>query len=223
VEPVDDSIVFVAGEFGTVLKTSDGGTSWRTLPNLSQVWTITAMASLGGERVWCVDESGSIQFTSDGGEHWSTALVDRQGLALADVAFVDAGHGWAAGRGGLFNTADSGRSWTRAVEVGSEVSSVDFADLTQGWCANGRRILRTEDGGASWRDVTPDSNSGAEWIELAAVDERTVWALGANERSRRSVVAKSVDGGAHWTIVLPGRDDQRRVWIDLAVVAAPRK
>lgn len=85
--------------------------------------------------------------------------------------FVDAKHGWIAGRGVLLRTENGGEAW-QAIREGLETSTIDYdpnsptfhtsiSKLTieamqlvnpqEGWiCANEGRIAHTTDGGFTW-------------------------------------------------------------------------
>ncbi len=102
---------------------------------------------------------------------------------VADLAFVDALHGWALGRlrtadtGGtvaLRHTSDGGLSWQAVQAPGTDgapppVSHIRFASTRDGW-AFGPGLFSTHDGGKSWRDESPpgeiialETSGGVAW------------------------------------------------------------
>jgi photosystem II stability/assembly factor-like uncharacterized protein len=122
-----------------VLRTDDGGTSWRsiTLPELDPGMVGRAFF-LDGDTGWVlglryaqpgVTTSGTLLYgTVDGGLHWQRLVDARQGgpasggISGADdviqLAFIADGTGWLTGNAStgpppLFMTRDGGRSWVR--------------------------------------------------------------------------------------------------------------
>ena len=101
------------------------------------------------------------------------------------IAFVDAQHGWAGGRGGLLGTTDGRRF---RVQARGPVIGIDALDRRHAWAITGGTfLLRTTDG-AHWRRLV-----SPHLVRVRFVDERRGFAL-----TRRGVVLKSVDGGRIW-------------------------
>jgi len=69
------------------------------------------------------------------------------------ATFGDAQHGWAGGRGGVFQTNDGGGTWRRV--AGGRVLELRALDARTAWALEPRAVLRMT-GGTSWiRDGTP--------------------------------------------------------------------
>lgn len=71
---IDSNLIYVSGLSGFVIKTSDGGKTWKrlrngsnlTLPNY-QLWDLLFVSEQKG---YAVGEKGLVIYTDDGGEHW---------------------------------------------------------------------------------------------------------------------------------------------------------
>jgi photosystem II stability/assembly factor-like uncharacterized protein len=147
---VDAQTGFIAGasESGEdkaharILKTSDGGNSWRAVfesPRAGdnnwklsfpspQVGYATIMSYLAPD-----DEArGYVVKTTDGGEHWQKSVVtrDRDWIPYG-IAFVDEQHGLVGGSTGGYETRDGGQSWT-AVAMGLSVNRIRFVTRPDG-------------------------------------------------------------------------------------------
>lgn len=77
---------FAAGEFGTIIRTTDGGATWQaqTYGTLDTP-QLVGIAFLGDRAGWAVAQDGSIVDTTDAGESWSKAAsggVDDSLLAI---------------------------------------------------------------------------------------------------------------------------------------------
>jgi photosystem II stability/assembly factor-like uncharacterized protein len=123
--PVSDKIVWVAGTNGTVLKTIDGGTTWKSVgPILAsndtdiqfrdvQAWSAKRAVVLSiGEST-----QSRIYVTRDGGESWLQSFTNQDPAAFYDcLAFDTPEHGLAVsdpvnGKFRLIETDNGGRNW----------------------------------------------------------------------------------------------------------------
>ena len=164
---VDARTGWAAGGRGVLLRTSDGGASWKLMPRPSEdtLRDVHFTSALSG---WLVCDQSDyapqlpdqprsyLLRTADGGMSWSR--VEPTGadteVRLTRVVFADAARGWAFGEAGaLYATLDEGRTWaqqevpTRHLLLGGA-----FLDAQRGWLVGaGSTLLYTSDGGASWR------------------------------------------------------------------------
>src|SRR5207244_2080182 len=70
--------VWAVGEFGTVLKTVDGGATW--LAQRVGAESLRGLAAGSPDAAWAVGDGGAIIRTSDGGSTWTSA---RSGASVA--------------------------------------------------------------------------------------------------------------------------------------------
>ena len=99
VHAVDTSIVIAVGASGTILRTTDGGTTW-TPQSSGTIWPLNGVfftdantgTAVGGEAV----EPATILRTTDGGANWFPQSVPSEAIwELYDVYFTDANTGTA--------------------------------------------------------------------------------------------------------------------------------
>ncbi len=149
----DEQQGWIVGEFGMVLHTVDGGSSWKRQPSASGKLLFCLLA-LDSDRVLAAGSEGTLMETSDGGSHWrlvhtgvsehilglwqqgsSLFLVGRDGLIIR------------RGKDGRFEHLRSGLyTWLNAVR---------FLDARLGFAVGGRGyLLQTSDGGESWRRLS---------------------------------------------------------------------
>ena len=194
VTSVDTNRAWVAGvtRLGhpCVGRTSDGGASWHFVTLAPAGGRANAVSFPDARHGWAagyadvVDQYGShpvnaIYRTTDGGLTWRREYVTR--LALDDVTFLDAKHGWAVGgtrdlKGicGVLTTSDGGVHWTRQdLSAQWEGMRVAFADLRHGWIACGATVLATVDGGRHWRV----QRAGSYVTGLTFLDATHGWAV----------------------------------------------
>lgn len=101
------------GMDGIVIKTEDGGETWKRLTPKAD-FSLYQIA-LRGDRGWIVGAQGSYMVSPDGGTTWGF-IEDKLGTNfwLRDVAFTDAHHGWIVGAAGtILKTEDGGDTWNK--------------------------------------------------------------------------------------------------------------
>jgi photosystem II stability/assembly factor-like uncharacterized protein len=110
---VDPEHVWVVGEFGTILNSTDGGASWH--PQQSPVETSLFSVSFADQqRGWAVGLESTLLATADGGTTWhKTDIETPKGFSLALYGVeVRGNYGWAVGNSGLLlNSKDAGATW----------------------------------------------------------------------------------------------------------------
>ena len=197
---------WAVGANGTIVATTDGGTSWQPRASGYGGW-LDDVAFTGSGNGWAVSAQGAILATTDGGASWATQVAGGPG-PLSAVAAVDATHAWAAGgtavaQGRVLATTD-GSTW-HDQDVGDceRLLDIAFSDEDHGWAAGfAGTIIATTDGGATWRSQVPGDVSvdNATFTSVDFVDDSHGWIAGFyGGSSMRDVVLRTSDGGAHWT------------------------
>src|SRR6266576_955911 len=107
---VDANTGTVVGEYGTIVRTTDGGNSW-TIQASGTTETLWAVSFTDVTNGTAVGEGGTILRTTDGGDNW-VSQPSGTTLQFRGVSFIDANNGTAVGEGGtILRTTDSGNSW----------------------------------------------------------------------------------------------------------------
>ncbi|MBS0291533.1 MAG: hypothetical protein JSS01_03280 [Proteobacteria bacterium] len=186
----DASNVWIAGEDGVLLVTSNGGGAW-TVANTGSTRHLRALARAGATG-WAVGDGGSILCSGDSGATWA-AQASGTLQTLRGVAAFDAQHAWAVGDGGLaLASVDGGVTWTPHATGVARLYAVAFTSAQNGLAVGqGGAIVRSTDGGQSWAAVA----SGTQ-ATLRAVVLNGAQALAAGDGG---TVLTSSDGGATWT------------------------
>jgi photosystem II stability/assembly factor-like uncharacterized protein len=220
-------VCWASGTGGTVLRTVDGGRTWRKLP-------VPGGESLDFRDVEALDDDTALVMsagapariyrTGDGGRNWTLVHEDpRPGAFFDGMAFADRAHGCAFGDpvDGAFVvlvTQDGGRSW-RAVAPEALPTPGDgeagFAASGSNLCARGQalwivtggtrsRCLSSRDGGASFGPAPLPLRQGAPSqgaFSVAFADDLRGVAVGGDHRepdAGEGTAAFTIDGGAHW-------------------------
>jgi photosystem II stability/assembly factor-like uncharacterized protein len=147
-------------------------------------------------------------------------VATRSDAELADVCFVDAQHGWAAGdRGAIWQTSDGGQHWNlQNTPVSCRLASICFLNDRTGWAAGGFTqrfthatrgiLLRTDDGGITWVVWQRDSLPALSQIQF--FNRQQGIALGSPSTLYPHGLLFTEDGGRSWT---PIRGSAARRWL----------
>ena len=210
ISPVNDSIVWVTGHAGVILRTRDGGRTWERLaaPAGDSLQFRDVYAASADTAFVLSAGSGAlsrIYRTMDGGASWQRQFVNRDSSAFYDCFdFWDARHGLVVsdavdGHLVLRATSDGGASWrpvpaaatpTAAPREGAFAASgtclvVKLPHLA--WVGSGAagqgRVYRSSDGGETWT-VAPlplsPGSASAGVVTLAFRDSLHGAALGGD-------------------------------------------
>jgi photosystem II stability/assembly factor-like uncharacterized protein len=196
---------FAVGDFGTALRTDDGGATWVGLSTgitdtLTEVRAISATSVVigGGCTALRSDDGGTtfkrLPFTP-------SSANCRSGLTGLAFPTSQAGF-FMLGDGTVLSTADGGQTFQRGTAVpgttatgGNAVpTDVEFLDATHGFAVTsgaGGTIYRTADGAGSWTSV---ATAGAGLNAIRFASPTVGYAVGNG-----GAFLKTVDGGATWT------------------------
>ena len=177
-DAVDKRTAWVGGSDGEVLRTTDGGRTWKDVsPPDTAGLLFRDVEAESAQRASVLaigeGEASRIYRTTDGGRHWDLVFVNDDPAAFYDcMDFFDGGRRGLAlsdpvgGKFRILGTFDSGRSWhvlpTRrmpdAVEGEFAFAASGTCLVTHGdrdaWFASGgaaARVFHSRDGGLSWK------------------------------------------------------------------------
>jgi photosystem II stability/assembly factor-like uncharacterized protein len=189
-------VAWASGVGGTVLRTVDGGRSWRQVgpPDASalELRDIEAFDTRDAVALSVGNGPDSrIYRTADGGATWTETFRNAEAAAFYDcLAFFDQRHGLAVGdpvdgHFRILSTSDGGRSWQRVPDAGippAQDGEFEFAASGQcvttsgprdAWLATGggatARVLHSADRGRTWKaSDTPLLSSGSAGVFAVA-------------------------------------------------------
>jgi photosystem II stability/assembly factor-like uncharacterized protein len=163
---------FAVGDYGKILKTTDGGNTWTKITltgNLNQrnFCSVFFTDTQNGYIVGGNENTGmqTILKTTDGGITWNI-IKDISGEFLNAVYFPSLNIGFSVGNHGTFyKTTDAGNTWIAITIPGNvgtrNYKSTYFISNTLGFIVGGnltndsiQTILKTTDGGNNWTAVS---------------------------------------------------------------------
>ncbi len=151
--------ITTGNQFGDVLKTTNGGTTWVKLPLDAGYRTYSVFFT--SENVGYVGERGptGVYKTTDGGQNW-TQLNTGAGVATSiiyDIRFYDENNGFAMySSGQIAKTTNGGTNWTVASAgwgsaAGYELFIVNPSVIYA--CGGGGRVSKSTDGGNTFSQL----------------------------------------------------------------------
>jgi photosystem II stability/assembly factor-like uncharacterized protein len=219
-----------------ILKTMDGGQTWKNIPGPFVGRSISAVSvNPSDNEVLLAASRGGIYRSADGGETWSTVLrATWASSVLFDPvnpqnAYAGLGYIYGGTPAGVFKSTDSGQTWTPWNGTGpnglplSQIGRVALAmspanpDVMIAGIQNSAKQddpvagFRSTDGGLNWTPIAApayDGNWYSDVIQFHPTDPSVV--LGAGES-----LSGSFDGGVTWQQV----GDPLKVHVDIHAIA----
>jgi photosystem II stability/assembly factor-like uncharacterized protein len=106
----DRDHAWIVGEFGTIMTTADGGTTW-TQQHSPVESTLFGVHFPDPQHGWAVGIDATILRTEDGGATWTPQTSPVPQRSFYDV-YVEGQHGWIVGDSGtVLRSRDGGASW----------------------------------------------------------------------------------------------------------------
>ncbi len=192
---VNSNTGWAVGNYGMVLKTTDGGNNWTNLSFVT-IDNLYSIFFLDANNGWAGGKWGTLLKTADRGINW-TLVSAPYGYQNTDIYFADSKTGWVCQAGGtIMKTSDGGLNWSKISTATTRTFlGLCFIDARTGWAVGGgsasRIIFKTTDGGSSWSQQTV--SDGTALMDVFFIDANTGWAVGMD-----GAIFKTTDGGNTW-------------------------
>ncbi|MER5943372.1 oxidoreductase [Streptomyces sp. NPDC001928] len=199
---VSRSTAWLAGTAGTVLRTTDGGATWRNVspPGAAEL-QFRDIEAFDARRAVVLaigeGEASRVYRTDDGGATWTESFRNTDARAFYDcLTFLDHRHGLAMsdpvdGRFRILSTSDGGRSWKVLPSAGMPAAlegEAGFAASGQCLVGSGPKDVWLATGGAAHARVLHSADRGLTWTATdtpipAGDPARGVFALAFRDRT----------------------------------------
>jgi len=179
VSAISERVAWASGSGATVLRTSDGGVTWRKLNVTNEALDFRDIDAIDAQTAYVLSigngPASRIYKTTDAGSTWTLQFKNEDPKAFLDaMSFWDANNGIVFGDsidGQFFIllTDNGGRTWSRLPTAGlppalenegafaASGTNIAVFGKTHGWIGTGAgakaRVLRTTDRGRSWQVV----------------------------------------------------------------------
>ncbi len=207
-------------ETNALLRTDDGGASWRVINRtigLSQMFFLDSKVGWGFHGVPL--EGGDIKTelvsTRDGGYSWKplATIATVPGLVITKTFFLDERHGWFVGtqdrgRSLVFATSDGGNSVRKIAGLSDreDATTSIFGDRNSGkvWIVGKETIAYSGDRGTTWQTQFARGSLPSRFAELDLYSGQMFpdghgWAVG---NRTRGIILSTADYGVNWRVSL---------------------
>ena len=191
------STCYASGEFGTLLKSTDGGSTWAgTVTGLTINLSKVRLAGGSPDQV-LVGGGCAVRRSNNGGDTFSRLPFSARDAGCSvganSFSFPTSTTGYLLlSDTRVLLTEDGGRTFSRRTAVPGGASDIlCTAERTCFTAGLAGQIYRTTDGAESWAAVGGLAAQALNALEQA--DAQTLYAVGTNR-----TLLKSTDGGANW-------------------------
>lgn len=152
----------------TILKTSDGGTTWSVQRDMNGHW-LTSVCFISATTGFAVGKGGTLLKTTNGGTNWNVVSIPGAVSArdFNKVYFKNASVGFIVGgsefglKQTILQTTDGGNTWNTIVDADNQeiLNDIGFKDALHGFAVGNKGVIKaTTDGGNTWNTFAlPDS------------------------------------------------------------------
>ncbi len=193
---VKDNNVWVVGERGHIMISTDLGANWAQAESVPSQATLTSVYFINDRLGWAVGHEAVVLRTLDGGQNWQKIFsAPELDQPLLDVWFENTKHGIAIGAYGYFlETFDGGENWKSRY-----ISEDDWHLNGLGRLKNGKlfivgeagSVYRSLDNGVSWTTLATPYEGSFHGILPLDGDSLVIFGL-------RGHIYRSDDAGNSW-------------------------
>lgn len=190
--------IIVVGERGHILKSKDGGGSWRQIATPTRA-TLTNVFFVNEKHGWASGHSGIILSTLDGGDSWNSISEPDSEISFFDTYFFDERNGFFVGSYGQYSkTNDAGISLENEFVNDLEPHFYAVKENPNGslfLVGEMGQIQRSTDRGRSW-EILKFPYEGS-LFDLLCLSNDTLLAFGL-----RGHIFRSDNNGDNWTEIV---------------------
>ncbi|HEY2743361.1 MAG TPA: YCF48-related protein [Polyangia bacterium] len=202
-----NGIVYIAGASGTILKTTDSGTTW-TKQSTGTTYDLEAVWGVSDQNVWAVGLHGTVLHTTNGGSAWSSIgsgtndLYDVWGTSASDIYVVGA-------KGAMHSS--TGTSFASMAQPAGAVSigCVWGSGVGDVYLFGGNGLVEH---GSSSAGFVKETIGTTDYLNYGWGTANDAWVPSMNSNQTSSSLWHSADHGATWTSQLTTASQLWAVW-----------
>jgi len=230
VSAVSERVAWASGSNSTVLRTTDGGATWKVLTVTTEKLDLRDIDAIDENTAYVLSigtgETSRIYHTTDGGANWTLQFKNDNPKAFLDsMTFWDATHGIVFGdsidgKFDILTTENGGLNWSRLSSAlppalpnegafAASGTNIAVFGKNHAWIGTGAaskaRVLRTTDRGRTWKVAETPLKAGpsAGIFSIAFRDKQHGVIVGGDYTKESEAVnnlAFTTDGGVTWKL-----------------------
>ncbi len=190
--------MWLAGNYGKILRSDDGGRSWSRQKTTTQKH-LQDISAWDGQHAVAVGNGGVVLVTENGGRIWTEVSAPKSEIAnkLIRVHTYVNGEAWAVGElGMIIHSKDFGQSWARMREEEDVIINdlIKLDDNNIFVVGEYGRLFHSRDGGKTWQDSYTESPSSLTAIEFRNPKQGVIVGLDG-------VILVTEDAGETWSLI----------------------
>ncbi len=196
---VDNETVYAGEIYENLMKSTNGGINWVSIPNSSSS-SIFFLNSQTGYKAQPSNEGGYIEITTNGGENWSAQLAPDLGYTTPNfIRFTNSNLGLITSYGGvIYYTSTGGQIWyNRSLWPSSIFTpfSAQMLDENTGYAASDTgKIYKTTNSGINW--IIQRTGTQYHLMSLDFINANTGVAVG-----NYGAIVRTTNGGLSWSVL----------------------
>ena len=169
---ISETMGFAISNFGTIIKTMDGGFNWEQLLSpvdffLSKIQFTDSQTGyiIGGD-----DTGGYLLKTVDSGQTWQLINLNTpDNVVPTGMFFLNNTTGFISGEKLFIKTTDGGKIWSEVMgPVSENINNVSFKNADEGYATSDNgKYFRSVDGGNTWQSLQSNTSDHLKKIYFA--------------------------------------------------------
>jgi len=171
---IDHNNVVCLKNNGTIIKTSNGGSTWSS----TELNNVSLDMQFIGQTGWILGGFNRIYKSTNSGANW-THVAQYIGSFPSNFQFINLNTGYIADEN-LYKSTNGGINWSLISPVGITAKDVFFANELTGWVSGAYGIIRyTSNGGLNWfTQNMPNNYSSITFNSIQFINSNTGWCSG---------------------------------------------
>lgn len=202
IEFLNDNTGYICGESGTILRTTNSGNSWDSIPPMSnQAANCISIPDNNTVLVGC--NAGLLLRSTNSGVNFSLINVGLNTQQINDLSFINANTGWGAMSSRIIKTTDKGATWTTQLTHTTTLLSINMIDANTGYaCGYAGSFFKTTNGGINW--IQKPSQIPTNLTKIDFADANNGFAVSGGGIGFPGSAMKTTNGGTTWQIINAG-------------------
>jgi len=201
-------IAYGIGPAGGLVRSTDGGATWSAVgADPAALSSIAGSQTLFGVKA-ASGGTDDLYVSADGGRKWVSLPLPASVSPPYALGFDSRADGLVEARGGLFHTADGGRSFVLVNASPPLIGSLDAVAPADAWAIGPRSLRHSTDGGVHWQAYRDPGGAPPQFVSFTDAEHGMVLSgdygnCGGTDCT--STLLTTADGGRTWNArLLPG-------------------
>ncbi|HMQ69351.1 MAG TPA: YCF48-related protein [Ignavibacteria bacterium] len=196
---LNDNTGYICGEGGSIIKTTNGGENWTSIPSIT-IQAANAIQAVDNNVVLAGCNNGVYLRSTNSGLNFT--LVNA-GISFQDFSFIDSNTGWSVAGGRILKTKDKGSTWELQFTHTSNLLRIDMVDGNNGFaCGWAGSLFKTTNGGVNWNQIPSQIPNNLTGLDFA--DANTGFVVSGGGFGIPGSAMRTTNGGATWQIINAG-------------------